>query len=65
MQGDVGTAIRYLFILSVILILVAYYAGSKQVIGAFGTQFGNLGNIFTGRTTSGNFAGYPGNAPTG
>ena len=52
-------AIRYIFILSVILILVAYYLGTTNVLNSFGTQLGNIINISTGRTTSGAFAAYP------
>lgn len=50
---------RYLFILAIILIVVAYFAGSTQVLSTFGTQVGNLGNIFTGRNAQGQFANYP------
>lgn len=52
-------AIRYIFILSVILILVAYYLGTVRVLDTFGTQLGNIIDISTGRTTSGQFAAYP------
>ena len=53
-------ALRYLFILALVLIVVAYFAGSTKVLGSLGTQVGNLGNIFTGRNpTTGAFAPYP------
>ena len=58
-------ALYYIFILSLVLIAVAYYAGTSNVLQTLGTQFGNLLNISTGRTTQGQFAGYPGNPPTG
>ncbi len=56
-------ALRYLFILALVLILVAYFAGSTQLFSTIGTQIGNLGNVFTGRYASGanagKFAAYP------
>lgn len=51
--------VRYLFILALILIVVAYFAGSTQVLSTIGTQVGNLGNVFTGRNSQGQFAAYP------
>lgn len=56
-------ALYYIFILSLVLIAVAYYAGTSNVLGTLGTQFGNLLNISTGRNTQGQFGAYPGNAP--
>ena len=57
--------IRYIFILSVILILVAYWAGTQQVATTFGTQIGNIIDIATGRNPStGQFAAYPSGGPT-
>ena len=53
-------ALRYLFILALILIVVAYFAGSTKVLSTLGAQIGSLGNIFTGRNPqTGNFAPYP------
>jgi membrane-bound ClpP family serine protease len=52
-------ALRYLFILALILILVAYFAGSTALFGTIGQQIGSLGLIFTGRNTQGQFAAYP------
>lgn len=51
--------VRYLFILALILIVVAYFAGSTQVLSTIGTQIGSLGNVFTGRNAQGQFANYP------
>lgn len=58
-------ALYYIFILSLVLIAVAYYAGTSNVLQTLGTQFGNLLNISTGRNLQGQFAGYPGNPPVG
>jgi hypothetical protein len=58
--SDVMVAIRYIFIISVILVLVAYYAGTVKVGTAFGTQLTNLVNVSTGRNpTTGVFSAYP------
>ena len=60
----VDDTIRYIFILSVILILVAYWAGTQKVATTFGTQIGNLIDIATGRNPStGQFAVYPTGGP--
>ncbi len=59
MSDDVLVAIRYIFILSVILILVAYWAGSKSLFSTAGTQLTNLIYAATGRTSGGTFANYP------
>jgi hypothetical protein len=58
--SDVMVAIRYIFIISVILVLVAYYAGTVKVGTAFGQQLTNLVSVSTGRNpTTGAFAAYP------
>ena len=54
--------IRYLFILAVILILVAYYVGSQKLAGTFFGGVNTLGLTFTGRDAGGKFASYPGGA---
>lgn len=58
-MSEVDSAIRYIFVLSLILILVAYFAGSKQVIGSLASATGGLINTSTGRNSQGNFASYP------
>lgn len=58
-------ALYYIFILSLVLIVVVYFAGSTNVLQTLGTQFGNLLNISTGRNTQGQFAGYPTGGPSG
>lgn len=55
---------RYLFILALVLVLVAYYAGVQTEATTFFNGVGYLGNVFTGRNPkTGQFASYPGNAP--
>jgi hypothetical protein len=56
--------IRYLFILSFVLIVVAYYAGSNKILGTLFSGTSQLGLTFTGRDSSGKFAAYPAGGPT-
>lgn len=55
--------IQYLFILALVLIVVAYFAGTKQILSTGGSVLNQLGQTYTGRDSSGAFAAYPGNAP--
>lgn len=50
--------IRYLFLLAVLLMLLAYYVGAKGLFGSLFSGINQLGLTFTGRTKSGQFAGY-------
>jgi len=60
MSEDVLTVIRYIFILSAILILVAYFTGSTQLLTALGRTARGLIYAGTSRTSSGQFVS---NAP--
>lgn len=51
--------IRYLFFLAVLLMLLAYFVGAKGLFGSIFSGVNQLGLTFTGRTSSGQFAGYP------
>lgn len=51
--------IRYLFLLAVLLMLLAYFVGAKGLLGALFSGVNTLGLTFTGRTKEGKFAGYP------
>lgn len=51
--------IFYLFVLSLILILVAYYAGSQALLTTIFAGTNQIGNTFTGRNAQGQFAAYP------
>ncbi len=64
-MGELDKALNYIFWLSMVLVIVAYYAGSTRVLDSIGKQVGSLILISTGRDSSGAFAGYPQNAPTG
>lgn len=59
MGEDVRAAIYYIFVISVILVLVAYYAGTTNVASTLGQQAVNLIYAGTGRTQGGTFAAYP------
>jgi hypothetical protein len=52
-------AMKYFFILSAILIIVAYFKGSSAVGQAFGAMIQTISYAVTGRNASGNFAAYP------
>jgi len=52
-------ALRYIFWLSLILIVVAYYAGSVKVLNQLGSTVGSLILKSTGRNDQGQFAAYP------
>ena len=62
---ELDKALTYIFWLSLILVAVAYYAGTTKVLNSIGTNVGSLILTATGRDTNGNFAAYPSNAPTG
>jgi hypothetical protein len=57
------TAERYVFILALVLIVLAYSAGGKVLLTAGGPQAVNILQAAQGRDSSGQFAGYPKNAP--
>lgn len=58
-MSEVDTAIRYIFVLSLILIVVAYFAGSTKVLNSLGSTTNSLIQTATGRNSSGDFAAYP------
>lgn len=54
---------KYLFILALVGLVLAYYAGAVQLIKVGGPQLINLTEVAQGRTTQGTYPAYPGNAP--
>jgi hypothetical protein len=58
-MDTLNRTVSYLFILSLILIVVAYYAGSQAVLGTLISGANTLGQTYTGRDAQGNFAAYP------
>jgi hypothetical protein len=59
-RGRYNVVITYLFILSLVLVVVAFYAGASTDATAFGKVFNGILNTATGRNSSGQFASYPG-----
>ena len=51
--------LRYLFVLAILLMLLAYYVGAKGLFGTIFSGVNTLGLTFTGRNSKGQFAGYP------
>ena len=62
---ELDKALTYIFWLSLILVAVAYYAGTTKVLNSIGANVGSLILTATGRDANGAFAAYPQNAPTG
>ena len=58
-MDSVNQAVRYLFLLSILLIVVAYFAGFTADVTSVGNATKSLIQVATGRDASGNFAGYP------
>lgn len=59
MNESVDSAIRYIFVLSLILVIVAYFTGATGILKSI---FGGANTLIlssTGRDSSGKFAGYP------
>ena len=50
---------NYAFILIFLLIVVAYFRGSIQVVGTAGEHINRVINTLQGRDSNGNFAKYP------
>jgi hypothetical protein len=56
--------IRYIFLLSALLIIAAYFVGAATDINSLANGTSKLVLALTGRTSTGAFAGYPGGAST-
>lgn len=54
------TILRYAFILALVLIAVAYFAGLTSDVNVVGSNANTLIKTLTGRNAQGQFAGYPG-----
>ena len=62
-MSEYDRTIRYLFLLSLLLIALAYYAGANKLLGTTFQGVNTLGLTFTGRNDKGQFAAYPSGAP--
>ena len=62
-EKDVKTAEVLVAVLIGLLIAGAFYAGLSTDFGTFSQGLNNIINTLQGRTSSGQFASYPGGAP--
>lgn len=58
-MSDMGKLVLYIFILSLVLIGVAYYAGVQTDAGALSGAFNSGIQTLTGRNSNNQFAAYP------
>ena len=58
------STIRYIFLLSALLIIVAYFAGAASDVNSFTRGLTKISYAVTGRNAQGNFAAYPTGGPT-
>ena len=58
-MDEIDRTVRYLFVLAVILILVAYYAGANTLAKTGLAGLNTLDLTATGRNAQGQFAAYP------
>jgi hypothetical protein len=56
--------IRYIFLLSALLIVVAYFVGASTDTNSLASGITKLVLAVTGRTSTGTFASYPSGAST-
>lgn len=63
MENTANKAIDYGFILLLVGLLAAFFAGVSIEAGTFFTGIRNLAYAFTNRDQSGNAISYPANAP--
>lgn len=63
-MDEVSRTVNYLFILGFLLIIVAYWAGSKQILTTFFSGVNTLDLTATGRNSQGQFAAYPTGGPS-
>jgi len=54
--------LKWFGLLSLVLILVAYFQGSEALFGAFGGMIQTISYAWTGRDKNGAFAAYPSGA---
>lgn len=57
-MDTLNRTVSYLFILSLVLIAVAYWAGTNSVLTTLFSGVNTVGQTYTGRNSQGNFAGY-------
>lgn len=55
--------LKYWFILAIVGLVLVYYAADVQILKTAGPVAVNLDYAVTGRTSTGGYPAYPGNAP--
>ena len=58
-MDTLNRTVSYLFIISLLLMLVAYYVGANALLGTFFAGANTIGETYTGRDSNGKFAAYP------
>lgn len=58
-MDEADQIITYIFILSLVLVAVAYFAGFRSDVSVLSGAFNSLIQVSTGRNAQGQFAGYP------
>lgn len=64
-MDELDVTITDIFIVSVLLVIVAYFAGFATDVKTVSGAVNSLIDTATGRNAAGQFANYPGNAPAG
>lgn len=57
-MGEVSTVIRYMFIMGVLLMILGYWVGANGLLQTIFAGANQLDLTATGRTSTGQFAGY-------
>ena len=58
-MDEFDRTVRYLFILALVLMVLAYYVGANNLLGTIFSGANTLGLTYTGRNQNGQFAPYP------
>lgn len=64
-MDEIGRTERYLFVLALALMILAYWAGANKLLGTLFAGANALDLTATGRDQQGHFAAYPSGGPTG
>lgn len=64
-MDSVNVTITDIFIVSILLVIVAYFAGFASDVRTVSAATNSLILTATGRNAQGNFASYPGGGPSG
>lgn len=58
-MDTVDKALTWIFVISLVLVLVAYYVGTQSTVSSFSAAINSFLQTLTGRDSTGAFAGYP------